>query len=50
MKTSDMNGKCDMRIRVKDKIMKAVDTFRYMGVDFASNGRRDVELNHRVCK
>ena len=33
--------------------MEEVDTFRYLGVDFASNGRMDAELNHRsmeVCR
>ena len=27
--------------------MKEVNTFRYLRVDFASNGRMDAELNHR---
>ena len=32
---------------MKEEVMKEVDTFRYLGVDFASNGRMDAELNHR---
>ena len=35
-----------MRIKVKEEDMGEVDTFRYLGVDFASNRRMDAELNH----
>ena len=47
MKMSDTYEKGSLRIMVKEEVMEEVDTFRYLGVDFASNGRMDAELNHR---
>ena len=47
MKMSDTGEKGNLSIKVKEEVMKEVDTFRYLGVDFASNGRMDAELNHR---
>ena len=47
MKMSDTGEKGNLRIKVKEEVMEEVDTFRYLGVDFASNGRMDAELNHR---
>ena len=47
MKMSDTGEKGNLSIKVKEEIMEEVDTFRYLGVDFASNGRMDAELNHR---
>ena len=52
MKMSDTVKKGNLRIKVKEEVMEEEDTFRYLGVDFASNGRMDAELNHRsmeVC-
>ena len=45
MKMSDTGEKDNLRIKVKEKIMEEVDTFQYLRVDFASNGRMDAELN-----
>ena len=47
MKISDTDEKGNLGIKVKQEVMEEVDTFRYMGVDFASNGRMSAELNHR---
>ena len=49
MKMSDTDEKGNLSIKVKEdqEVMEEVDTFRYLGVDFASNGRMDAELNHR---
>ena len=47
MKMSDMGEKGNLSIKVKEEVMEEVDTFRYLGVDFASNGRTDAKLNHR---
>ena len=47
MKILDTDEKGNLRIKVKEEVMKEVDTFQYLGVDFASNGRMDAELNHR---
>ena len=47
MKMSDTGEKGNLRIKVKEEHMDEVDTFQYLGVDFASNGRMDAELNHR---
>ena len=47
MKMSDTGEKGNLRINVKEEVMEEVDTFRYLGVDFASNGRMDAELNQR---
>ena len=44
---SDTGEKGNLRKKVKEEVMEEVDTFRYLGVDFASNGRMDAELNHR---
>ena len=50
MKMSDTGEKGNLRIKVKEEVMEEVDTFRYLGVDFASNGRIDAELNHRIME
>ena len=47
MKMSDTGEKGNLRIKVNEKVMEEVDTFRYLGVDFSSNGRMDAELNHK---
>ena len=47
MKLSDTGEKDNLRIKVKEEVVEEVDTFRYLGVDFASSGRMDAELNHR---
>ena len=47
MKMSDTGEKGNLRTRVKEEVMEKIDNFRYLGVDFASNGRMDAELNHR---
>ena len=46
MKISDAGEKCNM-IRIKKEVMKEMDTFRYLEVNFAVNGRMDAELNHK---
>ena len=46
-KMSDTGEKGNLRIKVKEEVMEVVDTFRSLGVDFASNGRMEAELNHR---
>ena len=43
MKMSDTGEKGNLSIKVKEEDMEE----RYLGVDFASNGRMDAELNHR---
>ena len=45
-----MGEKDNLIIEVKEEVMEEVDTFQYLGVDFASNGRMDAELNHRRSK
>ena len=47
MKMSDTSEKGNLSIKVKEEVMEEIDTFQYLGVDFASNGRMDVDLNHR---
>ena len=44
MKMSDTGEKGNLRIKVKEEVMEEVDTFRYLGVDFSSNGRMDGEF------
>ena len=34
-------------VEVKEEVMEEVVTFRYLGVNFASTGRMDAELNHK---
>ena len=43
---SNAGEKGNLRIKVKDEVME-VDTFQYLWLDFASNGRMDAELYHR---
>ena len=47
MKMSDTGEKGNLRIKVKEEVMEEVDTFRYLGADSTSNGRKDDELNYR---
>ena len=44
---SDAGEKGNLRMKVKEEVIEEVETFRYLGVDFTSNGRMDAELNHR---
>ena len=38
MKMSDTGEKGNLSIKVKEEVMEEADTFRYLGVDFASKG------------
>ena len=45
MKILDLDEKCNMRIRMKAEVVE-VDTFRYLEVNFTTNGKMDAELNY----
>ena len=49
MKMSDTGEKGNLRIKVKEEVMEEVGTFRYLGVDFASNGRIESQEYVQVC-
>ena len=50
MKMWDTGEKGNLRVKVTKEVMKEVDALRYLRVNFASNGRMDAELNHRIMK
>ena len=44
MKMSDTGEKGNLIIKVKEEVMEEVDTFRYLGVDFASKGENGCRI------
>lgn len=46
MKLWDTGEKCNIRIKVKEKVLEEVDTFRYLEANFSGNGGMDAKLNH----